>query len=350
MIDNDRLIVLAGATGCGKSAVAVKLAKEIDGEVINVDSIQLYKGFDIGSGKIPISEREGVPHHLIDIRDADNPINVSEFIELADNAVSDVIRRGKKAIVVAGTTLYLKSLLHGLAKIPGKDPKIRADLELLKTEELISILKSKDPSILLSISSTDRLRLIRAIEVELLTGTPLSLLHKQHSYQDIRYSTLVLHLCWTREDLYSRIDYRCNEMLKLGLIDETSKLRERYGESCLPLKSLGYAQALKFNQDTFDESMVLSEMRTKTRQFAKRQLTFWRNQPDELGWKVSPNSLEGSLLQSESKPLKKGQLLLDFQVYKLNFAKLLERLNSIPSSNSKNVELWSLAAKPLLEV
>lgn len=349
VIDNPPLVIIAGATGSGKSSVALKIAKSIDGEILNVDSVQLYRGFDIGSGKILPREREGVPHHLIDIRNGDNPINVSEFIDLADTAIKEIRSRNKRVIVVAGTTLYLKCLIHGIAQIPGKNVNLRLELEKLDTAELIRILQIKDPTSLKTISTSDRVRLIRAIEVEALTGKPFSALIEEHSHREVRYSAIALHLCWPREKLYERIDKRCEEMIRSGLIDETFSLKQKYGEAIFPLKSLGYAQALKFDSKDYDSDMVLSEIKIKTRQFAKRQLTFWRNQPLDLGWVVLPDNGEGIMLTSRVKPVRKGAVLNDFRVMELSLTQLIERLRAFDSSAMSRVQLWNISASQLLE-
>lgn len=337
-------IAVVGPTGSGKSALGVKLAEIFGGEVINLDSVQCFKGMDIGSGKIGREEMRGIPHHLIDIAKPHEQLNVGMVMELADRAILDILARGKRPIIVAGTTLYLKCLLNGLVDIPGEDPEFRKGIAAISTEELFEKLKKVDPARANQVLSGDRMRISRSLEIIEATGKPHSVLIAEHQHNEKRYSAIVLNLCWPRERLYERIDSRCRKMVEDGLLTETESILEEYGK-VHSFNTLGYAQALSVLEGTLNQSDLLSEMQIKTRQFAKRQLSFWRNQPQALNWKVFPEPEQGELLKSKDKALKKGAMVLDSYVINVLFDELTEMLKAGFRNGQSTVEVWNIGAE-----
>lgn len=347
VIGNDRFALLAivGATGSGKSSLAVKLAKDLNGEVVNIDSVQVFKEFDVGSGKITKQEMSGVSHHLVDVLSPRDPLDVNSIVNLADLAISEIRAKGKLPIVVAGTSLYLKCLLGGIIEVPAEDKEFRESLQNIGTDELYKRLQSVDPLRANLLAPADRMRILRSLEIFHIAGVPHSRLIDEHKHKEDRYRALMLHLAWPREDLYRRIDKRCEMMVAGGLVAETKRIFEEYGE-VQALTSLGYAQALDVIRGQARVEDLITEMQTKTRQFAKRQLTFWRNAPVSMGWGVQPVE-SGVILKSQEKPLKKGAALLDFMVYKWGYSELVANLKSALSSGNRHTELWHLSAKEL---
>ncbi len=338
-----KLLVIAGSTASGKSDIAVILAQHLNAEVVNIDSVQVYKDFDIGSGKISQKDQQGITHHLLSFQDPKSPMNVAEFVEGANIKISEIISRGKLPILVAGTSLYVKCLIHGLAEVPEGDEELRAKISGLSTEDLLSQLSKVDPQSLETIKHTDRFRLIRALEVWQLSGKKISQIQKDHAYKESLHKGLFIFLNWPRERLYERINTRCKIMIQSGLLNETKTLIERYGIDALALKSLGYAQAVQAINEKWSEDKLYEEMSSKTRQFAKRQLTFWRNQPKVLGWKIRPSEEEGFLTPSITKVKSSINKIKDFAVFKIDLENLINEIkhNFTVSSN----EIWNIDAE-----
>ena len=341
------LIVVVGSTASGKSALGVKLSEVLNGEVVNLDSVQVFKRLDIGSGKITKEEMAGIPHHLIDIAQPNEQLNVGRIMELADQAILEIASRGKRPIVVAGTTLYLKCLLNGLVDIPGEDAEFRKSLSDVTTVELFNKLRELDPVRSTQLSQSDRVRIIRSLEIINSTGNLHSNLIAEHQHQEQRYRAIILNLCWPREKLYERIDSRCKNMIDGGLLNETADVLREYGKVG-SFNALGYAQSLSVLEGVLDKNNLLTEMQTKTRQFAKRQLSFWRNQPESLKWSVLPESGEGVLLKSQDKPLKKGAELRDLYVMNHSFNEIVQKLRAGPIRPKGTVELWNIGAEMLM--
>jgi tRNA dimethylallyltransferase len=295
--DKKKVVVVSGPTACGKSALAIRLAQQIGGEIVNIDSVQIYRGLDIGSAKVPYGERQNVPHHLLDIRDPNQSFNVHQFLEAAYPICNDVIARGKVPILCGGTNMYLSAFLHGLAPMPDVDPQLREALELRDTADLHQELQRVDPASAARIHANDRLRVVRALEMTLLMGVPASQTLRQHAFSGRIYSALICIPCWQRTELYERIDQRSYIMLRDGLIAETARIVERFGREAAAMRTLGYAQALKFLDGEFDEVQMVTDIAQETRRFAKRQTTFWRNEPGKRGW-LPEGSIDNPLRMS----------------------------------------------------
>jgi tRNA dimethylallyltransferase len=279
--DRPRIIVVLGPTAVGKSEAALELADKLQAEIINADSLQVYRYLDIGTGKPSRKQREAVPHHLIDIVDPDQDFNAALFQTLAKEALAEIQSRGKRAILCGGTGLYIKALTHGLFVGPGADPALRARLErelagsgpLLAYERLARI----DPAAASRIHPNDRQRIMRALEVYELTGRPISDWQALHRFKQARFAILKIGLQRDRDELYGRINRRCQRMIAEGLVEEVRGLVERgYTLDLKPLKSVGYRHVGLFLKGEMSLEDALSLMQRDTRRLAKRQLTWFR--------------------------------------------------------------------------
>ena len=230
------MLVIAGPTGVGKSDLALRLAESADGEIVNFDSIQLYRGFDIGSAKPSKEARARVPHHLLDVIEADQEFNAGEYARIAHPVIDDVIARGKLPILVGGTFFYLRALLAGLPKLPGRNEKIRKRLKNIRPERLHRWLVKVDPQSGRSIAPGDRHRVERALEVWIMSGQPIS--HWERPVDEMPSTKIALSL--DRKVLNDALDARVAEMYARGLVEETRALRQRYPPSARPFTAIGY--------------------------------------------------------------------------------------------------------------
>ncbi len=275
------LVVVLGPTAVGKSRIAVDLARRFDGEVIGGDSIQVYRGFDIGTDKPDAEARRGVPHHLIDIVDPEVQYTAADFVRDALAAARGIAARGRLPIVAGGTGLYLKALLDGLFPGPGRDPAVRAALEAEAREKgldaLFRRLEAVDPEYARKIRDRDRIRIIRALEVHAATGRPISE-HFRATESPVRGRTVIrLGLTLDRETLVRRIDDRVERMFARGLVEEVRGLIGRgVPESAPPFRALGYSHVLRLLKGEIGRPDAVALTKTDTRQYAKRQMTWFR--------------------------------------------------------------------------
>ena len=275
------LVIVLGPTAVGKSRVAVDLALRFDGEIVSGDSIQVYRGFDIGTDKPGPAERRGVPHHLIDIVDPEVQYTAADFVRDALAAADAIAGRGRLPIVAGGTGLYLKALVEGLFPGAGRDPAVRAALETEAAahglDALFRRLEAVDPVYARKIRSRDRVRIIRALEVHMTTGRPMSD-HFRDTRPPVEGRDVVrLGLELDRATLRGRIDERVERMFARGLIDEVRGLLDRgVPEGCPAFRALGYRHVLKHLRGEIgrDEAVTLTQI--ETRQYAKRQMTWFR--------------------------------------------------------------------------
>ncbi len=283
-----KIVVVLGPTAVSKSDVAMELALQMSGEIINADSQQVYRQMNIGTAKPSERECERIPHHLIDIVDPDEEFNVARYRELAAAGIHDLQKKGKPAIVCGGTGLYIKALTRGLFVGPARDPGVRATLTLEASvsglRPLYERLERVDPSATSWIHPNDRQRIIRALEVHQLTGRPMSEWQTQHGFKEGPFETLKIGLYRERAELYDLIDQRCDRMIENGLVDEVKGLCEKgYSLDLKPLRSVGYRHVGWFlqGQMTLKEAVFL--MKRDTRRLAKRQLTWFRSD-GEIRW------------------------------------------------------------------
>ncbi|MBI2345404.1 MAG: tRNA (adenosine(37)-N6)-dimethylallyltransferase MiaA [Deltaproteobacteria bacterium] len=278
------LIIIVGSTGVGKSVHAMAIAKERSGEVINADSQQVYRGCDIGTGKVPAALRQEIPHHCLDLVDPDQSFDVAQYVAAADAAIAEVSARGKQPIICGGTGLYLTALVYGLAPLPPADRVLRAELAALMGHEgsgaLHRRLAEVDPEAAAQINPRHTSRLIRALEVKRLTGRSITEWHSAHRFGTPRYRADWTCLMRPREELYERIDRRVETMLNAGWLEEVRTMLSRYGPVIAPLRAIGYRELVRHLKGERDLPATIALIKQNTRRYAKRQLTWFRRMPD----------------------------------------------------------------------
>lgn len=273
-----KVIAVVGATASGKTALAIKLAKELNGEVISADSRLVYKGFDIAAAKPTLEEREGIEHHLIDIVEPEFDYSVGTYYHDAKRAIHDILSRGKTPIVAGGTGLYFRVLLenYNLPEVE-TDYKLREELDLREKEDLLEELKKLDTPTYERVKDANKRRIVRALEVIKILKKPLSEVSIQKEPEfDVDWRMPVIN---SREELYERINMRVDIMVEAGLIEETQKLLKKHGRIKNFTETIGYREILGYldGHTTLDES--LDKLKQHTRNYAKRQLTWFRKNP-----------------------------------------------------------------------
>jgi tRNA dimethylallyltransferase len=283
-----KIAIILGPTAVGKSALALDLASQLNGEIVNADSQQVYRFMDIGTGKPSLADRERVRHHLIDVVTPDQEFNAAMFRHLASEVIYQIDERKRNIIVCGGTGLYLKALTRGLFEGPGQDPELRRSLEKeIEESGLNSIyrrLAEIDPTVTSTIHPNDRLRTIRALEVYQLTGKPISQWQTEHRFEEQPFVSLKVGLNRERAELYDRINQRSEDMVEAGFVEEVRGLAARgYSLDSKALRSVGYSQMAKVVRGTLTIESGLDEMKQETRHLAKRQLTWFRGDK-EVRW------------------------------------------------------------------
>ena len=281
-------MVIGGPTASGKSAVGLELARFFEAEIINADSMQVYRYLDIGTAKPTREERNVVRHHLIDILYPDEEFSAALFREEAQRAIADIKARGKRVMVVGGTGLYIKALTSGLIRGGEADPVIRKRLQDQAQaggrELLYERLKEVDPTTAARLHPHDTYRVIRALEAYERTGRPISAIRGGHRFQEESYQTLKIGLMVEREELYRRIDERVDAMVQQGLQEEVERLLEMgYAPSLKAMQSLGYKQIIAYLEGEYDLTEAIRLMKRDTRRYARRQIT-WFKADSEIHW------------------------------------------------------------------
>ena len=291
-IDRPQVVILLGPTGVGKSRLAIEWAEELGGEIISADSMQVYRYMDIGTAKPTLDEQKRVRHHLIDLVTPDQPFHAALYRTLGRKTI-DQLYQGKKPIwVVGGTGLYIKTLTQGLFSSPKIDPYVRESLKQEAKEKgadaLYGRLKKVDPNTAIRLHPNDLFRIIRALEVFDSTGAPISFYREQHRFGERPYETLKMGLEVDRDMLYRRIEERVNQMLEKGFLQEVEKLMEMgYGPELKPMQSLGYRQMVQFLSKEIKWGEAVEQMKGDTRHYAKRQLTWFKADPEVRWWDES---------------------------------------------------------------
>lgn len=280
-----RPVFLAGPTAVGKSEIALQLAEKIGGEIVSVDSMQVYRGLDIGTAKPTREERARVPHHVIDVVELSESFDAARFVQLAQTAVSKIHSRGHIPIFCGGTGLYFKAFLEGLGEAPSSDPQLRTELEKIPLADLLRELAERDPEAYEKIDRQNPRRVVRALEVIRLTGKKFSeqrAVWARRAGESTAENFFAFHR--SNSDLHERINRRVDEMFRRGLVAETEQLLQRgLAENKFAMQALGYRQVAELlrGERTLAETVELVKIRT--RQFAKRQMTWFRRQFD-LQW------------------------------------------------------------------
>jgi len=280
-----RVIVICGPTAAGKTAAGIEVARAVNGEIVGADSMQVYRYMDVGTAKPTAMEQAAVRHHLIDVVDPDEPFDAAAYLTLGRQALTELFRRGKTPVVVGGTGLYIKALLYGLFRSDARDPavraRLRAEAEAQGTVALHNRLAQCDPQTAGRLHPNDAVRIQRALEVFEVTGRPISALQREHRFGDTPFHALKMGLSLDRETLYRRIDCRVEAMIAAGLEEEVRTLLARgYGPHLKPMQSIGYSHMLAFIAGAVSRADCIRTLQRDTRRFAKRQLTWFRADPD----------------------------------------------------------------------
>ncbi|HOV87235.1 MAG TPA: tRNA (adenosine(37)-N6)-dimethylallyltransferase MiaA [Syntrophobacteraceae bacterium] len=282
------VVLLAGPTAVGKTTVSLDLAVALGCEIVNADSMQVYRFMDIGTAKPGREERARVPHHLLDVADPDEPFDAARYLRMGQGILSELHGRGVLPLVVGGTGLYMKALTRGLCEGPPSDEGVRAILRREEKEKglefLFEELSRVDPAAARRLHPHDRQRILRALEVFRLTGQPLSARQSRHGFSQSPYRTVKVCLHRDRQELYERIDRRVERMMEAGFVEEVRRLLDMgYGPELKPMQSLGYRQIVSFLRGACSLDSAISRIQRDTRSYAKRQLTWFRGDP-EFHW------------------------------------------------------------------
>lgn len=289
------IVIIQGPTASGKSEFAVRLAEKFSGEIINADSMQVYRGLDIGSAKPSSEMLSRVPHHLVGVLDPDQPFSAADFCRAARDAISEIHNRGKKVFIVGGTGLYIKALTKGLINSPGGNEEIRRELgqvaAKLGNAELHRRLSIVDPETAEILHPNDLVRVVRALEVYRMTGRSISEYRKEHMFgESPGFRCLKLGIAVDREELYGRIDERVEKMIESGLVEEVEGLLSSgYSPHIKPMLSLGYRQICDFLSGRHSLQGAVELIKRDTRRYAKRQMTWFRRDNEIIWFEYSAN-------------------------------------------------------------
>ncbi|PNU20957.1 tRNA (adenosine(37)-N6)-dimethylallyltransferase MiaA [Geothermobacter hydrogeniphilus] len=275
------LLVICGPTASGKTGLALSLAGQFPVEIISADSRQVYRRLDIGTAKPTAAELSRVRHHLIDLVEPEQPFSVADFVDLANAAIADIAARGQWPLLVGGTGLYIQALTAGLAETPSADPRLRATLEAEAREHgldrLYRRLQQVDPPTAARLSPNDQVRIVRALEVEALSGRRMSDFQARHAFAEHPFRLLKLGLLQQREHLYRRIEQRVDAMFAAGLVDE---VRALLASGCPAdvkgLKTIGYQEVMTYLRGDCDLPTAIELVKRNSRRYAKRQMTWFR--------------------------------------------------------------------------
>ncbi|WP_370787147.1 tRNA (adenosine(37)-N6)-dimethylallyltransferase MiaA [Gemmiger formicilis] len=287
-LSKPRVVAVGGPTASGKTALSVALARAFDGEIINADSMQIYKNLDVGTAKPSAEERQGIPHYLLDFLSPETPYSVADFTAAADPLIRDITARGRLPLVVGGTGLYITSLLSGMAFAPEKtDPAIRARLQARADTEggaaLYAELQRVDPDYAAQVHPNNLPRVIRALELFEATGRRMSDQRREARPAEAPYHALCLCLtCRDRAVLYSRIDRRVDEMVENGVLDEARQVYDHRDAYRTAAQAIGYKEFFPYFEGTANLTECTERLKQATRNYAKRQLTWFRRQNDAV--------------------------------------------------------------------
>jgi tRNA dimethylallyltransferase len=282
-VHSNPVVVIAGPTGSGKTRLSLALASSLGGEIVNYDSVQVYRGFDIGSAKPSVAERDVVPHHLIDFVEATTEYTAADFQKDADRVIAAIEQRGRIPIFAGGTFFYLRAVLAGLPALPQRDAALRGRLDHIASrnrgrDRLRRMLENVDPISAARIAPGDWHRTQRALEVYLLTSLPFSQTERPTADTPPRIPSIMIGLSIERTTLHERLQQRAIAMYDRGLIDETRQLLSRYPASAKPFDSIGYREAVRHLAGELSLEEAIAETARRTRAYAKRQITWLRGE------------------------------------------------------------------------
>jgi len=276
-----KVVIIQGPTCAGKTQVALALAGRFAGEIINADSMQFYRFMDIGTSKPDPSQMQQVPHHLFSIVPPDRRFTAADFMTLGRNVITEIVRRKSLPLVVGGTGLYLKALTQGVFEAPHPDEELRRKLHAMPSDERHKALRDLDPEAAERIAVNDTVRVVRALEICYNTGKPISWHHRKHRFEDRPFQCCKICIIRERQSLYSRIEKRVDTMMENGFVEEVRGLLDRGFAPELPtMRSIGYKEITAFLQGRLSQEEAAARIKTNTKRYAKRQLTWFRKDTD----------------------------------------------------------------------
>lgn len=295
----DKIIIIVGPTAVGKTALSIELAKEFNGEIISGDSMQVYKKLDIGTAKVTNEEAEDIPHYLIDVKEVNDDYSAADFKKEAKSIIKSITKRGKIPIIVGGTGLYIESLIYNVSHGGKADPdfEFRNEMEALandKGRELVwDRLNKIDPKAAGKIHPNNLVRVIRALEVHHVTGELFSTYQKERDDKELIYEPYIIGLNTDRELLYERINKRVDLMMEDGLLVETKWLMEYANPYAQSTKGIGYAELINYFNEQISLEYAIDSIKQNSRQYAKRQLTWFRNRTPVTKWYDLVQKIDG---------------------------------------------------------
>ena len=283
-----KVIVIAGPTASGKTALSIELAKKINGEIISSDSMQIYKDMDIGTAKVTKEEMQGIKHYLVDFISPEERYSVSNYKKDAESAIEQILANGKNPIIVGGTGLYIDAIIYSI-NYPDMefDEIYRKELmQIAETDEGLEKLYNEaqkiDPQAIEKISRNDKKRIIRILEIYKQTGINKTEQEKESRKEEIKYDFKVFALNMDRQVLYERINQRVDKMIEKGLLDEVKSLKEKYNKYPTAMQALGYKEVVEYFENKITYEQMIEKIKQETRRYAKRQLTWFRKNKETI--------------------------------------------------------------------
>ena len=286
-MQKEKVIVICGPTASGKTALSIELAKQINGEIVSADSMQIYKDMDIGTAKPTQEEKQGIKHYLIDFVSPDERYSVADYKQDAKKAIREILKKGKVPIIVGGTGLYVDSLIYEI-EYPNIEfdekyrEKLEKEVEENGLEELYEKAKEIDNEAIQKISKNDKKRILRILEIYHATGKNKTEQEKESRKKEVEYDYKVFALKWDREMLYERINKRVDIMLEQGLIEEVKSIYEKYNKFPTAMQGLGYKEVVEYLENKTTKEEMIEKIKQETRRYAKRQMTWFRKNKQKI--------------------------------------------------------------------
>jgi len=319
-MQKEKVIVICGPTASGKTALSIELAKQINGEIVSADSMQIYKDMDIGTAKPTQEEKQGIKHYLIDFVSPDERYSVADYKQDAKKAIREILKKGKVPIIVGGTGLYVDSLIYEI-EYPNIEfdekyrEKLEKEVEENGLEELYEKAKEIDNEAIQKISKNDKKRILRILEIYHATGKNKTEQEKESRKKEVEYDYKVFALKWDREMLYERINKRVDIMLEQGLIEEVKSIYEKYNKFPTAMQGLGYKEVVEYLENKTTKEEMIEKIKQETRRYAKRQMTWFRKNKQTI-W-----------LNGEDKKQNNTQIILGELIWKNKKKSLMKNLS-----------------------